>query len=231
MRLQQRDEAVDLGAEPANALSVPTWAIHVSSLVEWLVAMALVWRYAEVTGRPVWKGLTWGMLPLHTSGICACTYHFFYNAPELQVLVALQAGLTAFGNTTCAYAAYRVFRDYESNPEPARGAGAADGSEGPATADTSAAPVSEGKGESPLLVGFEDLADALRLDDDATFLAKLTAGSVLLACAVKYGSLLIDAPFEPSLPLALAIIFVPTGLNCLKWLSRSREEESGDLLM
>ncbi len=39
-------------AEPVNALSLPTWAIHVSSTVEWGVAMYLVWRYAEVTGPP-----------------------------------------------------------------------------------------------------------------------------------------------------------------------------------
>ncbi len=36
--------------EPANALSLPTWAIHVSSVIEWIAAMGLVWRYAEVTG-------------------------------------------------------------------------------------------------------------------------------------------------------------------------------------
>jgi len=76
--------------EPANALSIPTWAIHVSSLVEWLVAMGLVWQYADVCGNPRWKGLTWGMLPLHTSGICACTYHFFYNSEKVEWLVALQ---------------------------------------------------------------------------------------------------------------------------------------------
>ncbi|GMP80891.1 hypothetical protein CsSME_00035820 [Camellia sinensis var. sinensis] len=29
--------------EPPNALSLPTWAIHVSSVVEWVMAMALVW--------------------------------------------------------------------------------------------------------------------------------------------------------------------------------------------
>jgi len=39
-------------AEPVNALSLPTWAVHVSSTVEWGVAMYLVWRYAEVTGPP-----------------------------------------------------------------------------------------------------------------------------------------------------------------------------------
>lgn len=39
-------------AEPTNALSLPTWAIHISSTVEWGTAMLLFWRYAEVTGSP-----------------------------------------------------------------------------------------------------------------------------------------------------------------------------------
>lgn len=30
-----------------NALSVPTWGVHIFSLVEWLLAMGLVWNYAE----------------------------------------------------------------------------------------------------------------------------------------------------------------------------------------
>ena len=50
--------------EPLNALSLPTWLIHVSSLVEWLAAMGLVWRFASATGNEKWKGVTWGMLPV-----------------------------------------------------------------------------------------------------------------------------------------------------------------------
>ncbi|KAK9832506.1 hypothetical protein WJX81_003045 [Elliptochloris bilobata] len=99
-----------LHAEPANALSLPTWAIHVSSTVEWGVAMYLVWRYAGVTGNERWKGLTWGMMPLFGGALAACIYHFFYNSPSLDALVALQAGLTFLGNTTCAVAAYRIFK-------------------------------------------------------------------------------------------------------------------------
>jgi hypothetical protein len=52
-------------AEPVNALSIPTWMIHFSSVFEYLFAMNLVWQYAETTGNEKWKGLTWGMLPLH----------------------------------------------------------------------------------------------------------------------------------------------------------------------
>lgn len=62
------------------------WMVHTSSLIEWLTAMGLVWRYADVSGNPRWKGLTWGMLPFHSSGLCACTYHVFYNAPPVLLL-------------------------------------------------------------------------------------------------------------------------------------------------
>ncbi|XP_075640805.1 uncharacterized protein LOC142612587 isoform X2 [Castanea sativa] len=49
-------------SEPTNALSLPTWAIHVSSVVEWITAMALVWQYGEQSGYESWKGLSWDMV-------------------------------------------------------------------------------------------------------------------------------------------------------------------------
>lgn len=42
--------ALTIHQEPENALSFPTWVIHISSVIEWAIAMALVWKYAEVTG-------------------------------------------------------------------------------------------------------------------------------------------------------------------------------------
>lgn len=54
--------AASLGWEPANALSLPTWAIHVSSVTEWWLAMTLVWKYAEAAQLPRWKNLTWAMV-------------------------------------------------------------------------------------------------------------------------------------------------------------------------
>ncbi|KAK8266591.1 hypothetical protein V6Z12_D12G256400 [Gossypium hirsutum] len=71
-------------SEPANALSLPTWAIHVSSVVEWITAMALVWQYGEKSGFESWKGLSWGMVPLLGGAFCACTWHFFYNSESLE---------------------------------------------------------------------------------------------------------------------------------------------------
>jgi hypothetical protein len=72
-------ESLGANLEPENALTIATWIIHISSLVEFLVAMGFAWRWAEVVENPTWKGLTWGLLPLHSSGITACTYHLFFN--------------------------------------------------------------------------------------------------------------------------------------------------------
>ncbi|CAK9173129.1 unnamed protein product [Ilex paraguariensis] len=99
--------------EPSNALSLPTWAIHVSSVVEWVTAMALVWQYGEKAGYESWKGLSWGMVPLLGGALCACTWHFFYNSESLEVLVALQAALTVIGNITICIAAFRIYKSSE----------------------------------------------------------------------------------------------------------------------
>jgi hypothetical protein len=103
--------------EPPNASSIPTWCIHFFSVYEYLIAMNLIWKYASATKNPTWKGLTWAMLPLHASSICAITHHFFYNAPELLFLVTMQGFLTFLGNITCMMAAYRIYKHGNSNAE------------------------------------------------------------------------------------------------------------------
>ena len=45
-------------SEPVNALSIPTWAIHFSSVFEFIFAMNIIWNYAETTGNEKWKGLS-----------------------------------------------------------------------------------------------------------------------------------------------------------------------------
>jgi hypothetical protein len=218
-----------LHPEPWNALSYPTWIIHVSSLIEWLVAMGLVWQYADATGNSRWKGLTWGMLPLHTSGICACTYHLFYNATSLDLLVTLQAALTCLGNVTLAVAAYRLFRA-GSLEDSFRSTAAATADASPRAVSQQSASVAPPDARAGL-VGFEDLGNALKRDSSAAFVGKLLALSAVGAAAVKWGSLFMDGVFHPDPRAAMAIICVPTALNMLKWTVRSREPESnfGDL--
>lgn len=200
--------------EPENALTIATWIIHVSSLVEFLVAMGFCWRWADVVGNPRWKGLTWGLLPLHSSGITACTYHLFYN--QIPALVPLQALLTCFGNTTAAYAAWRIARSNGWSPAIL-----------PSWLMIDLPPMSKepvvGKQESASLVGFEDLGDALAGDTDYSFLLKLFAGCGFAAYAIKYGETHFDFPYEHSPYLALAVIAVPSLLNAYKWYKRSQD--------
>ena len=93
-----------------NALSIPTWIIHVSSVIEWIVAIALVWKYGEVTQNNYWRALSWGMLPSLISAMCACTWHFFDNPSSLDWLVTVQAATTVLGNITLCGAGWWIWK-------------------------------------------------------------------------------------------------------------------------
>ena len=94
-----------------HVLSFSTWVVHVSSVLEWAIAIWLVWSYAESEPkyRP-WRALAWGMLPALCSAFCAVTWHFFENAPALEWLVTIQAATTVLGNCTLCLAAWWIWR-------------------------------------------------------------------------------------------------------------------------
>jgi hypothetical protein len=200
--------------EPENALTVACWIIHTSSLVEFLVAMGFCWRWADVSGNPSWKGLTWGLLPLHSSGITACTYHLFYN--QIPIMVPFQALLTCVGNTTAAYAALRIALSNGWVPPFQQ-----------LDDKTSIITMTETTGvqkkESDSLVGFEDLGDALANDNDYSFLIKLFFGCAIGSYAVKYGATFFSFPYDANVYLAFAFVGVPSGLNAYKWYKRSQD--------
>jgi hypothetical protein len=97
-----------------HALSLPTWWIHVASVLEWALAILAIQRWGQQRGERVWTWLALAMLPALVSAMAACTWHLFDNAPELQGLVVLQAGCTALGNTTMAVAAWQIWRQSRS---------------------------------------------------------------------------------------------------------------------
>ncbi|HEY9641494.1 MAG TPA: DUF2499 domain-containing protein [Coleofasciculaceae cyanobacterium] len=88
-----------------HALSIPTWIIHVSSVLEWIVAIWLIWTYGEISQNRSWRLLSFAMLPALISAMCACTWHFFDNAKSLEWVVTLQAAMTLVGNITLCVAA------------------------------------------------------------------------------------------------------------------------------
>lgn len=92
--------------------------VHVSSVVEWIVAIWLVWRYGERLANPAWKGLAVGMFPALVGAMCACTWHFFDNAETLEWLVTLQASMTVLGNCTLCLAAVWIWRRSRTSTKP-----------------------------------------------------------------------------------------------------------------
>jgi hypothetical protein len=82
-----------------HALSLPTWWIHITSVLEWMVAMLAVQQLGRRRAEPAL-----------VSAMCACTWHLYDNSPDLYGLVVLQAGLTAVGNLALALACLQLLR-------------------------------------------------------------------------------------------------------------------------
>src|SRR4028119_1991309 len=97
-----------------HALSIPTWIIHISSVIEWIVAIWLIWTYGEVSRNRAWRALSLAMLPALVSAMCACTWHYFDNPESLEWLVNLQAAMTLVGNFTLWAAAVLIWRSNQS---------------------------------------------------------------------------------------------------------------------
>jgi hypothetical protein len=244
--------APGLPTGPPNALSVPTWGVHVFSLVEWLVAMGLVWSYAGVSKNKSWRLLTWGMLPLHASGVCACAQHFFFNANDLEWLVAAQGGLTFVGNAGMCFAAGRI-REVD-NEMAAVAESSLVGSAGTLSASRTtlsasntgvAAPTSR-KGEnapdansnrinlSAYFADFdvENFAELWRRDGDALFASKIALLSLIVAAIVRAASLA-SGPYTGDGGdlqwargwVAFAFVTVPFLLNAQKWKRRGDAED------
>ena len=99
-----------------HALSIPTWIIHVSSVIEWIAAIWLIWTYGEVSEQKYWRFLSLAMLPALISAMCACTWHFFDNLPSLSWLVTVQAATTVLGNVTLCAAGWWIWRCSQLKP-------------------------------------------------------------------------------------------------------------------
>ena len=93
-----------------HALSLGTWWIHITTLFEWSLAIALVARWGIADGNRALNWLALAMLPNLASAMAAIIWHIFDNSQDLYGLVVLQAALTMLGNICLALAAWNIVR-------------------------------------------------------------------------------------------------------------------------
>ena len=224
---------LNVQAPPSNALSVPTWGVHVFSLVEWLVAMGFVWDYGTRTQHRGWKLLTLAMLPLHASGICAVTQHFFNNDPSLEWLVALQGAFTMGGNISLLYAA-KVLANEEPRLDVLLSTKEEDD-------DKENGEMTETRKEKAQIEiwDVERLGLLFEKDDEFAFSFKIALVSVGIAAFVRGASLVFSPEFDYNSlssssssnhhdelnAYALLFVFIPLLINYVKWQLRFRAEE------
>ncbi len=92
-------------------LSVPTWLIHISSVVEWGVAMLLFWLVGRKLNNIWLRRMPLAMLPYMLSGWCALIYHM--SLDEWGWLNDIQAYLTFSGSCCFCIWAWLLLKDVE----------------------------------------------------------------------------------------------------------------------
>jgi hypothetical protein len=93
-----------------HALSLGTWWIHLTSLLEWMLAIVLVVQWGKLNQTRAMSWLALAMLPNLASAMTVITWHIFDNSQVLGGLVVLQAWLTMIGNCCLAAATWNLLR-------------------------------------------------------------------------------------------------------------------------
>ena len=94
-----------------HELSFTTWVIHISSVLEWLVAIFIVNKISSFKNYTYffWFGLA--MIPNLIGAMCAITWHVYDNTLQLYGLVTLQGIFTTIGNSTLAAASIYLYKN------------------------------------------------------------------------------------------------------------------------
>tara|TARA_Y100000589_G_scaffold329649_1_gene376848 strand:- start:2357 stop:2650 length:294 start_codon:yes stop_codon:yes gene_type:complete len=94
-----------------HELSFGTWIIHISSVLEWVIAIFII---NKISSFPEYKKFFWlaiSMIPNLIGAMCAITWHIFDNPLELYGLVTLQGIFTILGNSTLALASIYLYKN------------------------------------------------------------------------------------------------------------------------
>ena len=97
-----------------HELSLGTWLIHISSVIEWIVAIFVIRKISTYEKYNLFFWLSLAMVPNLIGAMCAITWHIYDNQENLYGLVSLQGIFTFIGNSTLALAAIIIFKGKET---------------------------------------------------------------------------------------------------------------------
>ena len=92
-----------------HELSFGTWLIHISSVIEWIVAIFVIYNISTYKKYNLFYWLSIAMVPNLIGAMCAITWHIYDNQEILYGLVTLQGIFTFIGNSTLAIASIKIF--------------------------------------------------------------------------------------------------------------------------
>ena len=97
-----------------HELSFGTWLIHISSVIEWIFAIFVIYKISTHKKYNLFFWLSIAMVPNLIGAMCAITWHIYDNQDSLYGLVTLQGIFTFIGNSTLAIASINIFRGTEN---------------------------------------------------------------------------------------------------------------------
>ena len=92
-------------------LSFATWVIHISSVMEWIVAIFVINAISSYKNYSYFFWLGLAMIPNLIGAMCAITWHIYDNPIKLYGLVTLQGIFTTIGNITLAAASFYLYKN------------------------------------------------------------------------------------------------------------------------
>ena len=97
-----------------HELSFGTWLIHISSVIEWIFTIFVIYKISTYKEYNLFFLLSLAMVPNLIGAMCAITWHIYDNQENLYGLVSLQGIFTLIGNSTLALAAIKIFTGKET---------------------------------------------------------------------------------------------------------------------
>ena len=97
-----------------HELSFGTWLIHISSVIEWIMAIFVIYKISTINKYSLFYWLSIAMVPNLIGAMCAITWHIYDNQETLYGLVTLQGIFTFIGNSTLALSAFNIFKKSET---------------------------------------------------------------------------------------------------------------------